>query len=103
MRSSIRLPKFTRTTVAPVRSFVTTPNTFSPLSQRKTEDNNEDMPAPIRTEAQWADFGREHISQGLGRLRDHVIVKGKGLELTTAEGKRILDFTAGIGVTNLGQ
>ncbi|WVQ85429.1 4-aminobutyrate transaminase [Cryptococcus sp. DSM 104549] len=61
-----------------------------------------DMPAPVRTAAQWADFGRDHVSHGLGRLRDHVIVKGEGMDLITADGKRLLDFTAGIGVTNLG-
>lgn len=60
------------------------------------------MSAPVRTAAQWADFGRDHVSHGLGRLRDHVITKGEGLDLHTADGKKILDFTAGIGVTNLG-
>ncbi|WWD17970.1 4-aminobutyrate transaminase [Kwoniella shandongensis] len=60
------------------------------------------MPAPVRSAAQWADFGRDHVSHGLGRLRDHVIVKGEGLDLHTADGKKLLDFTAGIGVTNLG-
>ncbi|WVO17843.1 4-aminobutyrate transaminase [Cryptococcus depauperatus] len=60
------------------------------------------MSASVRNAAQWADFGREHVSHGLGRLKDHVIVKGKGLDLYTADGKKLLDFTAGIGVTNLG-
>ena len=95
---SSRLPRATQ--ITRTRTFVNSTNTSSPLAQRREE---EDMPAPMRTEAQWADFGREHISQGLGRLLDHVIVKGQGLELTTAEGRRFLDFTAGIGVTNLGQ
>jgi len=58
---------------------------------------------PFQTAAEWATFGKEHVSHGLGRLRDHVVVKGKGLELETMDGKRLLDFTAGIGVTNLGQ
>ncbi len=61
------------------------------------------MPARIRTPEQWADFGREHVSHGLGRMRDLVVVKGEGLDVYTADGRKYLDFTAGIGVTNLGQ
>ncbi len=61
------------------------------------------MPTSIRTAEQWADFGRDHISHGLGRIRDLVVVKGQGLDVYTADGKKFLDFTAGIGVTNLGQ
>lgn len=61
------------------------------------------MPVSQRSAAEWSDFGRDHVAHGLARLRDHVIVKGEGLNLYTAEGKKLLDFTAGIGVTNLGQ
>lgn len=57
----------------------------------------------VRSQAEWAQFGRDHIAHGLGRMRDEVVVKGEGLKLTTAEGREYLDFTAGIGVTNLGQ
>ena len=94
----------TTTTPAICRRFLTQTPLRAALPASKPEANRgDDMPAPVRTAAQWADFGREHVSHGVGRLRDHVIVKGQGLELTTAEGKRLLDFTAGIGVTNLGQ
>lgn len=31
------------------------------------------------------------------------MVKGEGMNLYTSEGEKYLDFTAGIGVTNLGQ
>lgn len=61
------------------------------------------MPIPTRTAEQWADFGRDHVSHGLGRMRDLVVVKGQGLDVYTADGQKFLDFTAGIGVTNLGQ
>lgn len=61
------------------------------------------MPIETRTAEQWSQFGRDHVTHGLGRLRDHVVVKGEGMYLETADGKRFLDFTAGIGVTNLGQ
>ncbi|EIW70573.1 4-aminobutyrate transaminase [Tremella mesenterica] len=60
------------------------------------------MPGKIHTEAEWAEFGKEHVTHGLGRLRDHVMVKGRGAELWTSEEKRFLDFTSGIGVVNLG-
>ncbi|TXT10858.1 hypothetical protein VHUM_02363 [Vanrija humicola] len=60
------------------------------------------MPIPVRTNAEWEQFGRDHTCRGLGRLYDEVVVKGNGLTLTTADGKEYLDFTAGIGVTNLG-
>jgi len=61
------------------------------------------MPTAVRTAEQWSDFGRSHISHGLGRIRDLVVVKGQGLDVYTADGQKFLDFTAGIGVTNLGQ
>ena len=61
------------------------------------------MPAPVRTQAQWAEFGKQHVTHGLGRLKEEVMVKGEGVWLYNAEGKKYLDFTAGIGVTNLGQ
>ncbi|ORY26342.1 pyridoxal phosphate-dependent transferase [Naematelia encephala] len=60
------------------------------------------MPAPVRTAAQWAQFGRDHVSHGLGRMQDLVVVKGEGLDIYTSDGQKLLDFTAGIGVTNLG-
>lgn len=61
------------------------------------------MPIQVRTTAEWEQFGRDHTCRGLGRMYDEVVVKGRGLTLTTADGKEYLDFTAGIGVTNLGQ
>lgn len=51
---------------------------------------------------QLATFGRQHVAKGMGRLRDHTFVEGKGLRITVADGSKLLDFTSGIGVTNLG-
>jgi len=86
-----------------VRAITTTTKTLAQPSFATHSDTPDEMPVPVRTTAQWAEFGREHVTNGLGRLKDHVIVKGSGLDLYTSEGEKILDFTAGIGVTNLGQ
>lgn len=51
---------------------------------------------------QLASFGRQHICKGVGRLTDYVLAEGQGSYVNTECGKRMLDFTAGIGVTNLG-
>lgn len=83
------------------RGISTTLQRSSPPALARAPES--EVPDVVKTTAQWAEFGRDHISHGLGRLRDHVIVRGQGLELFTADGKRLLDFTAGIGVTNLGQ
>jgi 4-aminobutyrate aminotransferase len=102
--SLLRLPlrHFPRANLALGRS-ITTTTTRSLAQPAFQESTTDEMPVPVRTTAQWAEFGREHVTNGLGRLKDHVIVKGSGLDLYTSEGDKILDFTAGIGVTNLGQ
>lgn len=61
------------------------------------------MPVAVRSAEQWRDFAANHIARGLGRLHNDVIVRGEGMYLYSGEGKQYLDFTAGIGVTNLGQ
>lgn len=48
------------------------------------------------------EFGTRHIAKGIGRLANEVIESGSGSRLTMVGGKRYLDFTSGIGVTNLG-
>ena len=106
---SLPRPLLRRSNVIARRTLSTSLPRSAPLAALKPTDedhhtqieHNSNM--ATRSAAQWADFGKDHISAGLGRLRDEVIVKGSGLELLTAEGKRYLDFTAGIGVTNLGQ
>lgn len=49
-----------------------------------------------------AQFGTRHIAKGIGRLTSEVLESGKGSYVTTTSGRRMLDFTCGIGVTNLG-
>jgi 4-aminobutyrate aminotransferase len=61
------------------------------------------MPVPVKTSADWQAFAKEHTARGLGRMHDMVVVKGQGCKLYTMDDKEYLDFTAGIGVTNLGQ
>lgn len=49
------------------------------------------------------ELGRKHVTPALSRLHDHIIVKGEGSTVWDEKGTEYLDFTAGIGVTNLGQ
>jgi 4-aminobutyrate aminotransferase len=49
-----------------------------------------------------ADFAAEHTAHGVSRLVNGVIVKGEGSYLTLDDGRNMLDFTTGIGVTGLG-
>jgi len=49
-----------------------------------------------------AQFGTKHIAKGIGRLTSDVFETGAGSYVTTTEGRKYLDFTCGIGVTNLG-
>ncbi|KAK0120293.1 hypothetical protein ONS95_011699 [Cadophora gregata] len=49
-----------------------------------------------------AQFGTLHIAKGIGRLTPEVLLSGSGSHVTTTSGRRLLDFTSGIGVTNLG-
>ncbi|KAL1406821.1 hypothetical protein Q8F55_006230 [Vanrija albida] len=87
----------------PVRTAVRT-RTLASLAaeQRATPAAPPPAPAAERTTAQWVDFGRQHVTPGLGRVRDMVVVRGSGLEIETSAGERILDFSSGIGVLSLG-
>lgn len=49
-----------------------------------------------------AEFGVKHVARGIGRLSNQVLESGAGSYVTTTEGRKMLDFTCGIGVTNLG-
>ncbi|CZS96925.1 hypothetical protein WAI453_010242 [Rhynchosporium graminicola] len=49
-----------------------------------------------------AAFGTRHIAKGIGRLSTEVIESGSGSYVTMTGGRKMLDFTSGIGVTNLG-
>ena len=48
------------------------------------------------------EFGTKHITKGLGRMTEGIMVKGSGSYVTYDNGQTFLDFTCGIGVTNLG-
>lgn len=48
------------------------------------------------------DFGRQHVARGLSRLMEEIIVSGEGSWVTLGDGRRVIDFSCGIGVTNLG-
>jgi len=47
-------------------------------------------------------FGTKHVAKGIARLSQEVLCEGSGSYVTTVEGRKLLDFTSGIGVTNLG-
>ncbi|KAL8733739.1 MAG: hypothetical protein Q9166_001932 [cf. Caloplaca sp. 2 TL-2023] len=49
-----------------------------------------------------AQFGTRHIARGIGRLSTEVIESGSGSYVTMVGGRKMLDFTTGIGVANLG-
>ncbi|KAG8681218.1 hypothetical protein FRC09_017673, partial [Ceratobasidium sp. 395] len=49
-----------------------------------------------------AEFGVEHTARGVNRLVNAVIVQGEGSYVTLDDGRKMLDFTTGIGVTGLG-
>ncbi|CAO1635573.1 unnamed protein product [Parajaminaea phylloscopi] len=49
-----------------------------------------------------ASFGEQHIARGVSRLTTNVLKKGSGTWVWNDQGRKILDLTCGIGVTNLG-
>ena len=54
------------------------------------------------TTAPHLDFAQRHVTKGLNHLTEDVIVEAEGSWVTMHSGRRLLDFTSGIGVTNLG-
>ena len=48
-------------------------------------------------------FGVKHVTKGLGRITEGIMTKGEGSYVVYDDGRRVLDFTCGIGVTNLGK
>ncbi|KIY45730.1 acetylornithine aminotransferase [Fistulina hepatica ATCC 64428] len=47
-------------------------------------------------------IGDTHVTRGLFRMIPRIMLKGEGLYATFSDGRRMLDFTSGIGVTSLG-
>ncbi|CAO3681329.1 unnamed protein product [Rhizopus stolonifer] len=52
--------------------------------------------------AKLAQFGKTHIAKGIGRSTELVIERAKGAYVYDVEGKKYLDLSTGIGVTNTG-
>ncbi|KAF6756861.1 aminotransferase [Ephemerocybe angulata] len=48
------------------------------------------------------DSKASHVHPALGRITEGIMTKGDGTYVEYADGRRMLDFTCGIGVTNLG-
>ncbi|RPD75323.1 hypothetical protein L226DRAFT_462642 [Lentinus tigrinus ALCF2SS1-7] len=55
-----------------------------------------------QSHASLVEFGQKHVTKGLGRVVEAVMQKGEGSYVTLGDGRKMLDFTSGIGVTNLG-
>lgn len=53
--------------------------------------------------AKLAQFGKTHIAKGIGRSTELVIERAKGAYVYDVEGKKYLDLSTGIGVTNTGK
>ncbi|KAF9026819.1 acetylornithine aminotransferase [Hymenopellis radicata] len=47
-------------------------------------------------------LGKAHVTKGLGRLTHGIMSKGSGSYLEFTDGRKVLDFSCGIGVTGLG-
>jgi 4-aminobutyrate aminotransferase len=60
------------------------------------------MMASAAQAAQLVDFGEHHVTHGLSRMTKGLMSKGEGSYLHFADGRKMLDFTTGIGVTVLG-
>ena len=48
-------------------------------------------------------FGVKHVTKGLGRITEGIMTKGEGSYVVYDDGRQMLDFTCGIGVTSLGK
>ncbi|KAF9446067.1 acetylornithine aminotransferase [Macrolepiota fuliginosa MF-IS2] len=48
------------------------------------------------------ELGVKHVTKGVGRITEGIMVKGEGSYVRYDDGRHMLDFTCGIGVTNLG-
>ncbi|KAG6906905.1 hypothetical protein DXG01_011460 [Tephrocybe rancida] len=58
--------------------------------------------APIVSTAELISFGNIHVTRGVKRLTEGIPSSGKGSFIEYEGGKRLLDFTSGMGVTSLG-
>lgn len=58
--------------------------------------------APAAQTSELAAFGEQHVARGVSRLTTNVLKKGSGAWVWNDQGRKLLDLTCGIGVTNLG-
>lgn len=49
------------------------------------------------------ELGNKHITKGVGRITEGIMLRGEGSYVKYDDGRKMLDFTCGIGVTNLGE
>lgn len=79
------------------------------LQRSGTALNNHTYRPHVRTMAnaaqgaQLVEFGEHHVTRGLSRMTKGLMNKGEGSWMHFADGRKMLDFTTGIGVTVLGQ
>lgn len=48
------------------------------------------------------ELGERHVTKGVSRITQGIMLRGEGSYVRYDDGRRMLDFTCGIGVTNLG-
>jgi 4-aminobutyrate aminotransferase-like enzyme len=56
----------------------------------------------IRAMSSLVQFGQKHVARGVNRHVEATFQSGKGSYVTLDDGREMLDFTCGIGVTSLG-
>lgn len=57
----------------------------------------------LSTAAERSKFGNEHLAAGVGRMdKDMIMSRASGCRMELEDGRELLDFTSGIGVTNTG-
>ncbi|KDQ21690.1 hypothetical protein BOTBODRAFT_26122 [Botryobasidium botryosum FD-172 SS1] len=77
---------------------------LTPLSARAftTSSSSSSSSSSPSTASELTDFGVRHVGKGVSRLTNGVMASAKGSYVTFEDGRKMLDFTTGIGVTGLG-
>jgi 4-aminobutyrate aminotransferase len=74
----------------------------STLLKRPITMSHAAQDAQANNSASLVQFGQQYVTKGVGRITESVMAKGEGSYVDFEDGRRMLDFTCGIGVTNLG-
>ncbi|KAK7449232.1 hypothetical protein VKT23_013377 [Stygiomarasmius scandens] len=85
-----------------VRSSSSKGLSFLPSLQRSGTRPAARTMSSLSTTEQLQSFGERHVTKGIGRITPGVMKKAEGSYVEYLDGKKMLDFTCGIGVTNLG-